>query len=63
MDESNLFGVSVRGWITVTMVGTVCAMAFLAKDVKEPLYSLVLLAVGYYFGQKTPGKQNGPPST
>jgi len=62
MDESKLFGVSVRGWITVLMVFTVCAMSFLAKEVKEPLYSLVLMAAGFYLGQKTIGKKNDNPS-
>ena len=56
MDESKLFGVSVRGWITVLTVLTVCIMSYLSKDVKEPLYSLVLLASGFYFGSKTKGE-------
>ena len=56
MDESKILGVSVRGWITVLTVMTVCVMSYLAKDVKEPLYSLVLLASGFYFGSKTKGE-------
>lgn len=50
-DSSKLFGVSVRGWVAVTVVLTVCAMSLASVTVIEPLYSLSLLATGFYFGQ------------
>ena len=53
MNESQVFGISVRGWITVIMVSTVCAMAIMKINVTEPLYSLVTMAVGFFLGQKT----------
>lgn len=60
MDESKFLGVSVRGWLAIILTLTVCAMSLLVLEVKEPLYSLVLMAVGFYLGQKT-SKQNGTP--
>ena len=59
MNESSLFGVSVRGWITIFMIVTVCAMSVMMREVKEPLYSLVLMAAGFYLGQKSQPKSNG----
>ena len=50
--ESTFLNVSIRAWIVLMLVGTVCYMSLLMLEVKEPLYSLVSLAVGYYFGQK-----------
>lgn len=49
--ESEVFGISVRGLIVMTIVLTVCVMSFVAKKVEEPLYTLASLTVGYYFGQ------------
>lgn len=56
--ESRIGGLSVRAIIVSLVVVTVCVMSVMAKEVKEPLYTLVGLTVGYYFGQnmKTPGK-------
>lgn len=53
LGESFAFGLSVRAWIALSLVWTVCYMAVNQRDVKEPLYSLALLAVGFYFGQRT----------
>lgn len=58
--ESRMLGVSVRGWIALILTGTVCAMNLIpqvreaaqAVEIKEPLYSGWLLALGFYFGQK-----------
>ena len=59
---SAVFGVSIRAWITLIIVCCVCAISvmFAAADIKagneakigEPLYSMVLLTLGFYFGQK-----------
>lgn len=51
MDESKIMGVSLRGWLSVIIIGTSCVMAFLGKKIDEPLYSLVMFVAGMYFGQ------------
>lgn len=62
---NTIFGVGVRAWITLLLVFAVCVFqGFILWSVRndpdadfrvsEPLYSLVLIAVGYYFGQKNP---------
>lgn len=56
--ESTLFGISIRSLIALVCVLCVCAIctygAIQSKDfeVHEPLYSLVMMAVGFFFGQK-----------
>ena len=50
--DSHFVKISVRAWISIILVLTVCVMAVLARKVDEPLYSLATLAVGFYFGQK-----------
>lgn len=52
-EESTLFNVSIRAWTLLLLVLTVCIMSVIGIEVKEPLYTLVGLAVGFYFGQKT----------
>jgi len=55
-EESQLMNVSVRGWITVGLVLTVCVMSVLKIDIKEPMYTLVVMAVTFYLGSKTTSK-------
>jgi len=50
-DRSRIMGVSLRGWIAVTVITTVCAMSLAMIEVKEPLYTLAGLIVGFYYGQ------------
>lgn len=50
--ESKAFGVSIRAWLALILVYTTCMMSVLVIKVEEPLYSLVLLATGFYFGQR-----------
>lgn len=57
MIDSMFFGVSVRAWLAIILVGTVCGLSCWGKEVKEPLYSMATLALGFYFGQK--GKNEG----
>lgn len=57
-DESKIFGCSLRGWIALLMVLTVCMMQSCGIKVEEPLYGLTYMAVGYFFGQKTTGGAN-----
>lgn len=51
-NDSQIFGVSIRAWITVLLIGAVITLAFMRMKVEEPLYSLSLIAAGFYFGQK-----------
>jgi uncharacterized membrane protein YhaH (DUF805 family) len=51
-NESQILGVSLRGWLALMIVFTVCAMSSWGADIKEPLYSMVLISIGYYYGQK-----------
>ncbi len=48
------FGISIRAWLSLFLVWTICAMSVLRIEVTEPLYSMGLLALGFYFGQKGP---------
>lgn len=50
--ESQLMGVSIRAWLAVMLVFTVCLMAYLRTAVTEPLYTISIMAVSFYFGQK-----------
>lgn len=50
--ESKIFGVSIRGWITVVMVITACSMSAFGTKIEEPLYSGFLMGLGFYLGQK-----------
>lgn len=67
--ESQIFGVSIRAWIACTLMGTVCFIyiidafttawlnlngASLDQKISEPLYSLSLMAVTYYFSKDKP---------
>jgi len=54
--ESKVFGVSTRGWIAVIIVTTVCILSGFRIEIKEPLYGMALLSIGWYFGQKGVGK-------
>ena len=60
---SMLWGVSMRAWLSVMIIGTVCAQCLsetlialrngTSCMVEEPLYSMAVMALGFYFGQKT----------
>lgn len=52
-NESKILGVSLRGWLAAVLVLTVCGMSVIQREVVEPLYSAVLLALGFYYGQKS----------
>lgn len=54
-EESKMLRVSVRGWLAILMTFTVCLMSGLSIEVTEPLKSMVLFAIGFYFAQKTQG--------
>lgn len=48
------FHVSFRGVIAVMVLATVCGMSAYGLEVKEPLYTLAGMALGFYFGQRQP---------
>lgn len=70
--DSSFFGISIRAWLAIILVCTVCFChtaivvavmieAIMSRDfakvgtfttISEPLYTLVIGAVAYYFGQK-----------
>ena len=61
--DSNIFGVSVRAWLVIMLVGTLCLctlmnpiLSYLISgdiviEIKEPFYSAVTISLGYFFGQ------------
>jgi hypothetical protein len=51
-DESKIFGVSVRAFVTLYITMTVCMLSIFDVKIVEPLYSAFLLCLGFYFGQK-----------
>lgn len=65
MNDSNIFGVSVRGLLVFLMTLTVCfltgymVIALGIKDkIPEPLYTGFSLGLGFYLGQKTQGTKD-----
>lgn len=50
--DSRPFGISMRGWLALIIVLTVCILSGLQIEVVEPLYSMGTMALGFYFGQK-----------
>lgn len=57
--DSKIASISIRGWISLLLTLTVCAMNLIPQimaatvpvEIKEPLYSGWLLSLGFYFGQ------------
>lgn len=56
MNESNIFGVSVRAILAFVIVVSCCILALWIKDMGV-LKELALIATGYLFGKAT--SQNG----
>ena len=53
--ESQMLNVSTRGWIALALTVAVCFAAFFKTGYEECLKSGFLIALGFYFGQKTKG--------
>jgi len=66
-DGSSILGVSIRAWIACLLVSTVCLIytldafatvwlnfhgANLELKISEPLYTLAIMAVSFYLGNK-----------
>jgi len=50
--ESHIMNISIRGLLCMALVGTVCWQSVQASKVEEPLYSMAIAALSYYFGQR-----------
>lgn len=57
-DHSEIFGVSLRGWVSLILIVTVCFMSIMNIKVEEPLYSLVLTISSFYFGHQIATRSN-----
>jgi len=62
-EESKILGVSIRGWLAILLTTTVCGMSILRVEVKEPLYTVIVMALSFYFGQKTAGSNGNQTGT
>jgi hypothetical protein len=49
--DSKAFNVSIRAWICLLVVLTVCYMSVAQIEIREPLYTLCGMVIGYYFAQ------------
>lgn len=45
--------VIVQGSVTLALVGTVCYLAIVGREIPEYLVAATGLAMGYFFGSKT----------
>lgn len=55
--SSTIFGVSVRAWLSILIVGTVCALASFGRDIPQVLGNLAISAISFYFGSTSSKKQ------
>lgn len=55
--NSRVFNVSLRGWIALIITSTVCVMSIMALEVKEPLYTLAGMVIGFYFANSQQKQQ------
>lgn len=62
MDESKVFGVSVRAFLAIIIVMTACAMTIYQIKIVEPFYSIVLFVIGFFYGQKNSSTNVGTPT-
>jgi len=56
--ESKIWGASSRFWLALLPLLTVCGMALVGKEVTEPLYTISVGTIGYYFGNVSRHKVN-----
>ncbi len=52
VSDSRILNVSVRAWLVLVMMLTVCYMSVKNIPIQEPLYGAFLLGIGFYLGQK-----------
>jgi uncharacterized membrane protein len=51
-DESKIFGISVRAFISIIIVFTLCSMTIWEMKIVEPFYTICTFVIGFFFGQK-----------
>jgi hypothetical protein len=61
--ESQVLGVSVRAWIALVLVFTICLLNGIGVDSTEPLRTLAIMAVQFYFTSKPPASPTAPKQT
>lgn len=59
-DESKIFGVTVRAFLAIVLVLCSCGLMMYMKEV-EKLFGLSMMALGFYFGQKSVPTITGGP--
>ena len=52
MNESNIFGISIRAYIVFIMVTAFVVMSFMKMDVDSTFSTLVVSLISFYFGNK-----------
>ena len=57
MNESNIFGISIRAYIVFLMVTAFVIMSFMKMDVDSTFSTLVVSLISFYFGNKVPPSQ------
>lgn len=56
--ESGILSISIRGWLALIVIFTVCFMSATGVEVKEPLYTMCGMMIAFYYAQnKQPNKQ------
>lgn len=50
---SHLFNISIRAWLSLIIVGTMCAVWIMGRDLNQDLFTLGAMVIGFYFGQHT----------
>ncbi len=50
--ESAFLGISIRAWLALIIISTTCLLAGIGRSIEEPLYSMSIAALSFYFGQK-----------
>lgn len=59
--ESAAMSISIRGWLALIVIFTVCLMSVMKVEVKEPLYTMTGMMIAFYYAQnKTPSTPNKP---
>jgi len=52
MNESNIFGISIRGYIVFMLVTSFVVLTFMKIEIDETFTTLVVAVVMFYFGNK-----------
>lgn len=55
MNESSIFGISIRAYIVFTMVTAFVVMNFMKLEIDQTFSTLVVSLISYYFGQRSVG--------